>query len=357
MNYSDISRQIPVIIPAYEPNHKLIKLCKDLTSVGINNIVVVDDGSGDKYQDIFTNIKSNFGVTLIKHSVNMGKGRGLKNAFNEIINQQKEVIACVTVDSDGQHTPKDIINVMHACLENPNSLVLGVRDFSGDHIPFKSRWGNSITKVVSAFILGEKITDTQTGLRGIPVNFMRDLQNVFGERFEFEMNMLVEAVGSYQIIEIPIETVYESKDNHATHFNPVTDSIKIYKVLGKVFLKYIFSAFSSSILDLTLFAILSVALQNIISHPWNLTLATILARIVSSIYNYLINKNVVFNNEEHVIGRYITLVIITMLTSAGLVSGISYLVPGVSPNVIKLFVDTVLFFMNYYIQKKYVFND
>lgn len=357
MNYSDISRQIPVIIPAYEPNYKLIKLCEDLTSVGIKNIVVVDDGSGEKYQDIFNNIKSNYGVTLIKHSVNMGKGRGLKNAFNEIINQQKDAIACVTVDSDGQHTPKDIINIMKACIENPNSLVLGVRDFSGDHIPFKSRWGNSITKVVSAFILGEKITDTQTGLRGIPVSFMKTLQNVFGERFEFEMNMLVEAVGNYPIVEIPIETVYESKDNHATHFNPVSDSIKIYKVLGKVFVKYVFSAFSSSILDLTLFAILSVVLQNVIAHPWNLTLATIFARIVSSVYNYLINKNIVFNKDKHAIGRYVTLVIITMLTSAGLVSGLSYLMPVVSPTIIKLFVDTVLFFMNYYIQKKYVFDE
>lgn len=134
-----------------------------------------------------------------------------------------------------------------------NKLILGVGKFDSEGIPWKSRFENTMTEKVFQYILGVHVSDTQTGLRGIPTNFMKDLLDVNGERFEFEMRMLLESAGKYDICEIPIETIYDSKTEHQTHFNPIKDSIRIYKILAEKFIKFILTSFSSSIIDLIVF--------------------------------------------------------------------------------------------------------
>lgn len=353
-------RVVPVVIPAYEPDGRLVKLIEELVGLYHDPIVVINDGSGLEYQGIFDTIQpiiKQHGGTIIEHDGNKGKGRALKTAFAYIITQYPEAIGCVTADSDGQHSPQCIMKVAEMLKNMPNSLILGVRNFSAQNIPWKSRMGNQITEKVFAYIAGVHVTDTQTGLRGIPFDFMQKLLDVQGERFEFEIQMLLESTGRYSIVETEIETIYDSVENHQTHFNSVVDSAKIYSVLGKRFGKYIFSSFSSSIIDFVIFGIMCSMLRHDIDSY--IAVSTVAARCISSIYNYLLNYKFVFisHTDVKLSGiKYFALVIIQMILSALLVTGAAVIMPVVPEVALKMIVDTFLFFVSYKIQQRYVFR-
>lgn len=225
--------KIPIVIPSYEPDDRLLTLLSSLRDYGFEDIVLVDDGSGMEYRHYFDEAQKKYDCKILRHHVNMGKGRALKDAFNYLLNSEKDMLGCVTADSDGQHTAQDIRKCMDIMILNKQSLVLGCRDFSSEDVPEKSRFGNNLTKNIMKILYGVDVSDTQTGLRGIPRDFMKKLVNVDGERFEFETNMLIATKKNCNIIEVPIETIYDSKENHQTHFNPIKDSIRIYKIFGK----------------------------------------------------------------------------------------------------------------------------
>lgn len=352
--------EIPVLIPSYEPDDRLIKLIEELDSSDVYPIIIVDDGSGDKYHDIFDNVETiikKYGGVILHHEVNKGKGRGLKTGFKYILDNYKDAIGCVTADSDGQHTVDSIKAVKEEMTKYPNDLIMGVRSFDGEGIPWTSRVGNKITEKVFSYLSGVHVTDTQTGLRGIPSKFMDELLNTKGERFEFEMRMLVEAADNYPIKEVTIETVYDSAENHQTHFNPFKDSIKIYKILGERFIKFLFSSLSSSVVDLLLFSLFCLIFKRSLS-IYYVTVSTIIARIFSAIYNYLINYRFVFNSKNKVttsISKYALLALIQMLCSALLVTLAVQLLPSVKEVILKAVIDIFLFFISYKIQQKFVF--
>lgn len=350
---------IPVIIPSYEPDERLLSLLNILNKESIGPVIIVDDGSGTQYSAIFSQaeaiIKPNNGI-LLTHEINKGKGRALKSAFRYILENIPDAIGAVTADSDGQHTAACIKKIINALYSNSNTLILGVRDLRKDDIPWKSKMGNCITEKVFAFASGVHISDTQTGLRGIPREFMELLLDVPGERFEFETQMLLESVKLYPIKEIPIETIYDSAENHQTHFNPLIDSAKIYHMLGKKIIKYFFSSASSSILDLALF----LAFCRLFEKKWGLyvAIATILARVISAVYNYFINYLLVFKSKEKISNtgiKYFVLAIVQMGISAVLVSLGVLLLPFIPKIIIKIIIDSILFLASYYIQQKYIF--
>lgn len=345
---------IAVIIPSYEPDERLVVLIQNLQKL-CQNIVVVNDGSNSRFDGIFRELE-NRGVTVLRHAVNQGKGRALKTAFNYCLLQDQELIGCVTADSDGQHLPEDIIRCGQTLQRNPGDLVLGCRNFDDDSVPQKSRYGNKITRTIFRYLCGLKITDTQTGLRGIPAKFMRELLSVPGERFEFETNMLIAAKDGYSIREIEIKTVYDSKTNHQTHFDPLKDSIRIYRILGRIFLSFIISSLSASIIDLSLFAIFCALLREKAGY---ILLATALARIISATYNYLVNYHIVFSSkEQHCKStvKYIVLAIVQGTMSAILVNALVLLVGARFELLAKIVVDTLLFVLSFYIQREFVFQ-
>ncbi len=292
------------------------------------------------------------------HAENMGKGRALKTAFACILENFPEVPGAVTADSDGQHTPESIIRVMNRMKQAPDALVLGVRQFEGDGIPWKSRFGNSLTEKVFAYTAGVHVSDTQTGLRGIPRSFMKKLLDVKGDRFEFETRMLLEAAGTVPIVEVSIETIYDSEENHQTHFKPIRDSLRIYRIFAGRFLRFLFSSLSSSVLDLILFSLFCMVFKK--NHPeLYVGIATVAARIFSAAYNYAINYRLVFRSRENVALsglKYLVLAILQMFCSAALVTMLVMLLPALPEVLPKIVVDTVLFFISYKIQQKLVFR-
>ena len=347
---------IPVIIPAYEPDEKLLVLLRQLKEAGISHIVVVDDGSGSDYQELFLQAEA-AGCEVLHHAVNLGKGRALKTAFNACLLRFPGLCGCVTADSDGQHTPADILACMRKLWENPQALILGCRDFDAPSVPARSSFGNKCTRKVFRYLLGLSVSDTQTGLRAIPTLFMKELMQVKGERFEYETNMLIETKNlNIPILEVPVETVY-IEENKTSHFNPIKDSVRIYLVFGK----FLFSSLSSSVLDLLLFHILCMAFlplgEEIRGIPY-IVAATVGARVISAVYNFLINYRVVFKSKGNLAvtaGKYGLLAVCQMMCSAFLVNGLYGLVGGAEV-LIKMPVDVFLFFASFVIQREFVYR-
>lgn len=348
---------IPVIIPAYEPDEKLILLLKRLKESGIANVVVVDDGSGAAYRGLFERAAEFDGCIVLRHSVNLGKGRALKTAFNYCLMEFKDICGCVTADSDGQHTPRDILACMKKLWENPEALILGCRNFDAADVPLRSAFGNKCTRKVLSYLIGISVSDTQTGLRAIPSAFMITLMNVKGERFEFETNMLVETKNlDIPILEVPVSTIY-LEENKTSHFDPIKDSIRIYVIFGK----FLFSSLSSSVLDLLLFGLFCRMLKESSGLPHGVPYiigATILARIISAVYNFLLNYKVVFKSNANIMStaiKYCLLAICQMLCSAILVNAIYGIVGGFE-TAVKIPVDVILFFLSFVIQREFVYR-
>ncbi|MDD6812529.1 MAG: glycosyltransferase [Lachnospiraceae bacterium] len=349
--------EIPVIIPAYEPDEKLIVLLQHLQEAGIAHIVVVDDGSGSDYRTLFERAEAMEGCIVLTHTVNLGKGRALKTAFNYCLMQYPDMAGCVTADSDGQHTPKDILACMKKLWDNPDALILGCRNFDAKDVPARSSFGNKCTRKVLQYLIGISVSDTQTGLRAIPSSFMETLMNVKGERFEFETNMLIETKNrNIPIQEVPVETIY-IEENKTSHFNPIKDSIRIYMIFGK----FLFSSLSSSVLDLLLFHFFCQVLQGASGFLQDLPYivgATVMARVISAIYNFLINYKVVFKSRANMAAtavKYCLLAICQMLCSAFLVNGLFSLFGGYEVAV-KMPVDVFLFFLSFVIQREFVYR-
>jgi len=216
-----------ILIPAYKPNTRMIELVETLLKEGYE-VTVVDDGSGNEFNEMFSSLDSK--VKVLTHEVNKGKGRAMKTGFAYILENYPDSKGVITVDADGQHLPEDIKKVKDKMLEKPGKIIIGSRHFKGE-VPLRSRFGNEVTKFVFAVVSGLRLEDTQTGLRGVPYTLLKEMSSLDGERYEYEMNMLMHiAKKKIPLVEVPIETVY-IEDNASSHFNTIKDSAKIYKVI------------------------------------------------------------------------------------------------------------------------------
>lgn len=345
-------KDVAVLIPAFNPDNKLLELINELIKFGARDIIVVNDGSRASCEDIFEAIKTYDQCIVLKHAVNLGKGRSLKTGFNYFLNNYKGFIGLVTVDADGQHKCEDILKVTQMLQENSDSIILGTRNFSSSDIPRRSRLGNLITSKVFKFFSWINISDTQTGLRGISYNNLLSLLKIKGEKYEFEMNMLVECTQkSIDIKEVHIETIYIA-ENSSSHFNPLMDSLRIYIV----FLKFIISSFSSFFVDIISFVIFTKLFILIIPNYF-IFMATIGSRIVSSAFNYIVNRKAVFafkSYQGNTVAKYYILSIIQMCISA---LGVSLLYSKFHQGevIIKMIVDSLLFITSFRVQRDWVF--
>ena len=346
-----------VVIPALEPEENLVEYIQKLIDSGIKKIIIVDDGSGEDYKYIFERISDIPECDLITHDINKGKGRALKNAMSLYISNGYDQIynGIITADSDGQHSVEDVLKVSDKLSTIKDALVLGEREFDKD-VPFKSKFGNSLTRHIFRLLYGIKLHDTQTGLRGIPNSLFETFLTVNGERYEYEMNMLIECSRKKISIEsVTIQTIY-LEENASTHFNPIKDSIKIYKVLLGNFIKYTLSSLSASLIDIAIFKILVIILKpRLVMY---ILVATVIARICSSLYNFFMNKTVVFKSDKSIVItaiKYYILCIGQMLVSAGLVT-LCYSLCQIGETVEKIIIDTLLFFVSYRIQGKFIFK-
>ena len=341
-----------VLIPAYKPDDKLIVLIDNLLAHNLD-IVVVNDGSAPEYETVFDEVR-NRNVPLLVHAVNRGKGAALKTGIRHIM-KDPEGAGIVTADADGQHTCEDIIRVMDELAKDDTALVLGVRRFGGKNVPIRSKIGNWTTIAVFYIVSGQKVTDTQTGLRGLPRSLFPKLAELEGDRYEYEMNMLLNVRNWHShFVEIPIKTVYID-ENKGSSYNTWRDTWLILRQI----LKYCASSLISTLVDYALYMTLcwlfpTISLFN--NSPIS-TVAVwiIVSRAVASILNYSINRYAVFKGSSTAsFLKFAALVCFGILVSASCVSGLVHL--GVNEVLAKIMIDIPLFVLNYYIQNRFIFN-
>lgn len=344
-----MNKDAVILIPCYNPNIEIMDSFIEELESNYENIVFINDGCNSKYDNYFKKLEKKHHV--LKHYKNLGKGRGIKNGFNYILNNFPSCKAIITADCDGQHAIEDITKCYKKVIKNPNALVLGCRDFNSKNVPFKSRYGNKITRLIFKLFIGLNITDTQTGLRGFSLDIASKFLDINGERYEYETNVLIACKNKdIEIVEVPIKTIYIN-DNKTSHFNPLKDSILIYKL----FIKYILGSLSSFVVDILLFSFF-IYLFSMTKIPKVIILSTIIARILSSFYNYFINAKLVFKKmNKKSIFKYFILVFVQMWVSAFTVSIISSNLK-INPIPLKIIVDSFIFVINFIVQRELIFK-
>lgn len=342
-----------ILIPVYEPDEKLILLIDRLTNMPFPLIMVINDGSSQKHHHIFRTIEKRPNCKVIHHVGNKGKGAALKTGIKAILAGNSNLLGCITVDADGQHLPEDIYRVAEVFEKDSQYLVLGCRDFSSKDVPPKNKMGNVITRTIYKLFTSRSVSDTQTGLRAIPLNMMKLFQDLPGEHYEFEMNMLFQAAKeNMPMKEVAIQTVYIDQ-NRTSHFKPFMDSIRIYKEIFKFGLSSIFCA----VVDIGLFTLI-FNLLSASAISWALFAATSIARLVSSTINFTLNKKVVFENKGSISTQaveYYLLCVIQMLLSWLILQGLT-LLNNEHVVLLKMMTDWFLFFVSFFVQRIFIFG-
>ncbi|MGJ5817507.1 glycosyltransferase [Paludibaculum fermentans] len=334
----------PILIPAYEADPALAETVKALREMGFTRIVVVDDGS--RRPESLAILNQLDGVHLLKHAVNLGKGAALKTGLNHILLTWPEAAGAVTADADGQHSPEDIAAVAAKMAGNPGHLILGSRQFQGE-IPWRSKLGNRISATMVKFLVGTRLTDTQTGLRGIPALLAGHLLKLPSNGYEFELDMLLAAKHRrIPAVELPIRTIYLNA-NASSHFDPLWDSMRIYLVLLRFTLASVFTA----IIDNAVFAVSYGESHNIL-------LSQLLGRSVAVLFNYAAARKAVFLSRSphtETLPKYLLLVVANAAISYLLILLIHDRFPA-GVVAIKLGVEAALFLASFLIQRDLIFS-
>ena len=340
--------RLAILIPAFNPNQNILDLVLDLSYFKWNEIIVVNDGSSKESQIFFDNLNDIENVHILTHLSNQGKGAALKTGIYYLNSKLTELDGLITVDSDGQHLVKDIEKIAREVNSRKNDVIFGVRSFD-ESIPFRSKFGNKITKYLLYIFNGISLDDTQTGLRYLPISIFDEFLKLPGNKYEFELECIfaIKKLG-YNITQIQIKTVYIN-DNKDSHFRPLIDSARIYLV----FIRFSFASFLSFGLDITIFAFFLSYLESILY-------ATFIARIMSGIFNFYLNRNFVFqvNKKNNLVKESIGYIALwsTLLILSGVIVSSSQGSPAYVIIPFKIIVDLMLFLVAFYVQKNIIFN-
>jgi len=338
--------KITALIPAYNPEPELKTIVSDLLKCGFERVVVVNDGSAVKSREIFHDLTHDNRVILLEHAVNLGKGAALKTGLNYIYCNAGDHTGVVTLDADGQHLIEDAVKVANTLSIHPDCLVLGARGFN-KNVPMRSKIGNALTKYLFRLLTGIRLTDTQTGLRGIKKGYIPTLLKINSNGYEFELDMLLACkYTGIKIIEETITTVYKD-GNKSSYFNPIIDSMKIYFVLFRFSITSIISAVIDNFIFILFFGI-----------GFNIISCQAASRVLATIFNYFAVKRVVFysnKSDSNTLPKYILLVLVSGIVSYLLIVFINskFSIPIIAA---KLISESAIFIANFAIQRDFIFS-
>lgn len=355
-----------IIIPSYNPDVKLSMLVDELIMSGFSDIIIVDDGSDFGIKNVesaFDYVKKKAECTVLHHPTNLGKGMALKTGFKFCVHNRAKDTLIVTTDDDGHYS----VSSMKACVElyeekfmDESPVLIASRDFKAGTYSTKRRVFNKIAGMAMTYLCGVDVSDVQTGLRLIPAKYLRKLLDIEGERFDYEVNMLVELKYNNiktveNIIPMERETILKYAD-----YNPIWDICRLIAVM----LKYAVSSLAATALDVVVFYLIILMMDDTlldIDKSAGMLLATFVARVISSTFNCIVNKRTVFKSDEpmkRVIVKFYIFSLFRAAISYGMVLGASYVLGSYADTatvIVKLIVDLILFFAGYGIQKKFIF--
>ena len=362
-----------VIIPAYQPPPAFYDYLTRLCARGFRGILIVDDGSGEKYSDIFRDAERLRPVAVVSYGENKGKGHALRTAFAYCKEHFPNDTVLVTADCDGQHTAEDVERVAAIACERRGALVLGARDFSLECVPRRSRTGNLFTRRAFSLLYGISLSDTQTGLRAFSHSLLDELLKISGDRFEYEMNVLISLhKRGVEIVECEISTVYLEKQDgteRLSHFRTFSDSMRVLGVLFKSLGRYFFSSAVSAVIEITaffLFASMMLKLTDL-SPAVKMLVPTVSARILSSVFNFILNFKLVFGGGKRgALKRYYLLWTVQLGISYGIACALNAALSSLPLGAIeksslitfgKALLDLVIAAFSYQIQSRWVFSE
>jgi putative flippase GtrA len=329
-----------LVIPAYRPGPELPQVVEGVGAACWKAVVVVDDGSGPDYAPLFAACRA----TVLHHERNLGKGAALRTGMAHVLAEHPGC-GVVTADADGQHHSEDIVRVARRLEADSKSLVLGTRRFDAD-VPGRSRIGNIFSRGVVYLLTGQKLRDTQTGLRGVPPHLLPQLVAMSSNGYEFESDMLTAAKHlAVPVAEEPVRTIY-APGNPTSHFSPLADSMRI----GLVLARFTLLSLGTALLD-------NLAFSAAIAAGLTAALAQVTARALAVVVNYPLARRAVFLSSEphrNTLGRYLALVMASGLLSFRL---LTYLQHGLSLSVLqaKIMAESALFLVNFIVQRDWVF--
>ena len=217
---------VTVIIPAYNEEKTVGSVLSETSSIMDNlglpyEIILVDDGSTDKTGLIASSQK----VILLSNNENHGKGyclrRALKTAHGNII---------VTMDSDGEHRPKEIPDLVNQVLSGVD-VVSGSRFLgtSSDVTAKINRLGNSFFNLAIMLLTGKPVTDSQTGFRAIKKEIIDEL-NLKSDGYEIETEITMKSLmNGFICKELPITC--QRRKHSASKVRILYDGAKILKAI------------------------------------------------------------------------------------------------------------------------------
>ena len=327
--------QFAVLIPAYRPEEILVELVRTLSQSHGGPIIVVDDGSGPEFAELFSDVEQIPAVHLLRHAINLGKGAALKSGINHFLCTYPNLIGLVTADADGQHVADDILRVGAQLTALPETLILGTRQFDG-RVPLRIR-----------LLIGQRLSDTQTGLRGIPRSLLPHLLRISVSGYDFELEMLITAKHlAYPMREERVRTIY-ADGNRTSHFNPILDSTRIYFILLRFSTLSLLTALVDNLVFFTAFHFTGGIGQS-----------QIVARLASIVFNYSFARRLVFlskQNHHVVLPKYLLLVLCSGLLSYSLIRFLTSAF-GMQVMPAKLLAEGLIFIANFTIQRDFVFT-
>ena len=349
---------VVVLIPSYEPEERLIQYVDDLAAHGLRRIVVVDDGSGEAFRGIFDALEAKPFCTVLRHDVNKGKGIALKTGFSFIMDRYGDSDGVITADADGQHLCEDCVRMAEAMTAGQGAAIIGSREFAFGRIPFRSWIGNRWSSLSFALVLGRWLPDTQTGLRAFPMSMLPLCVEVPGERYEYEMGVLMTLVRRRLPVKtIAISTVYEN-GNACSHFSPLKDTLRINRLVLADFFRFTGVSIASFVLDQMLAWGFAALLHMLGTEKAGVIWASgFAARLASSTFNFALNRSYVFKSGCGVgssAWKYALLCIVVIVLSNAGVTALSF--AGFSRTWAKLICDILLCFAGYSVQSKLIFR-
>lgn len=215
---------IAVVIPAYNAGARLEPvLLKIFATIPRRNVIVVDDGSTDQTHAMAAANE----VVIITHPQNCGKGVALKSGFAHALTWP-QVQAVITLDADGQHDPKHLLEFIRVWRASPVDLLIGCRTLRWPAMPLFRVLSNRLTSRLVSQRLGQKIPDSQSGYRLHSRRLLEQIKLNTGG-YETESELLLKAVRARMRLGfIPIATIYAGETSHIRGWRDTWRFIKLW---------------------------------------------------------------------------------------------------------------------------------
>jgi glycosyltransferase involved in cell wall biosynthesis len=211
------------LIPAFNAESSIAEVIAALEQVaGDMRVVVVDDGSADKTNDIAAAARA----MVLRHATNRGKGAALQTGFDYIRNLP-DIDFILTMDADLQHRPEDVPMLFAVQQQSIADIVVGRRNKIGAGMPIARILSNTITSAMVGMRTGYRMSDSQCGFR-LMRRCVLDSVRLESSGFEAETEFLIKSARQgFRIEFAPVHTIYAREKSHMTHWTTTVNFIKV----------------------------------------------------------------------------------------------------------------------------------